>query len=825
MIILIILIDILNFSGIFPVMMHRRFLLSSIILGLAILSCTLSGITDPTVDITQTDTPTVFFKPTETKVPTATPLPTLVPAVRILNADRAFFNGDWETAHIEYQGIQLSDSDPEIQAAALLGMGRSRHQMGQFDDALIPLNYLVENYLESASSAAAYFELAQIYETLFQFAEAANAYQRFLELRPGVIDGYVYEWLGDALASSGDTLGAIGAYQAALASSEGIDPLAVEVKIANIYALTGEYQTALIAFQDIYHRTTNDFTKAHMDLRIGQTYSILGQQDEAYQAYLDSVVNFPLSYDAYQALILLVEAGYPVSEFDRGLVDYYAGQYTLSIEAFDRYLSVSSENAGAAFYYKGLAYLYLNDPEAAIANWDVLIQSYLSDEKWDDAWDEKAYTQWAYLNQYTASVETLLSFVHDYPWHDRAAEFLFNAARIAERSGELEQAARIWERLPTEYPSSSLVSDAIFQAGIAHYRDLDYSSALATFEWALRSSIDHEEKSRSYFWIAKTYQALGNDTEAELFFGNAADQDPTGYYSERAQDLLAHLDPFTEPIMYDLGFDLESEAIAAESWLQTNFLIPEGNDPSTLGELGQDPRLLRGTALWDLGKYELARAEFEALRKDLLQNPLDNYRLTVYLTDLGLYRSAIFAARQVLNLHDMDDAQTLTAPVFFNHIRFGPYYQDLILSISGDYDFHPLFLMSVVRQESLFEGFVRSSAGARGLMQIMPTTAESIVLNLGWPPGYTSEDLYRPFVNIILGVDYLDSQRAYFNGNLYAALAAYNAGPGNALIWLELSQDDKDLFLEIIRYKETQDYIKGIFEVYTIYRQLYDRSP
>jgi soluble lytic murein transglycosylase len=131
----------------------------------------------------------------------------------------------------------------------------------------------------------------------------------------------------------------------------------------------------------------------------------------------------------------------------------------------------------------------------------------------------------------------------------------------------------------------------------------------------------------------------------------------------------------------------------------------------------------------------------------------------------------------------------------------------------------------VTRQESLFEGFVRSNAGARGLMQIMPATGQSIATNAGWPANYSDEDLYYPKVNLTFGAHYLDSQRDYFDGQLYPALAAYNAGPGNASIWWDLSGGDPDLFLEIIRYEETRDYIRGIYEVFSIYRRLYDRTP
>jgi soluble lytic murein transglycosylase len=172
----------------------------------------------------------------------------------------------------------------------------------------------------------------------------------------------------------------------------------------------------------------------------------------------------------------------------------------------------------------------------------------------------------------------------------------------------------------------------------------------------------------------------------------------------------------------------------------------------------------------------------------------------------------------------MDDAATMNAPAYFNHIRFGTYYSDLVIPAGQEYGFHPLFLFSVIRQESLFEGFVRSTAGARGLMQIIPSTGAERADQEGWPPDYSNEDLYRPQVSIKLGTAYLGFLRSYFDGDIYATLAAYNAGPGNSTIWLEEAQGDPDLFLEIIRFSETQTYLKNISEIFAIYRRLYTRS-
>ncbi len=806
------------------------------ILGFGILACTypLQSEETPTIPVKFEPTPTVFVPPTPTETPPLpTPIPTPIPVVPIVDADQAFFNGDWEGALIGYQTVLETQPDIEIQIAALLGIGRTRFQTGNYPEALNAFRQVINEHPETPQTGLAYFALAQTYNALLRYTDAADSYDQYLRLRPGVIDSYVQEWRGDALVAAGDHFGAIDVYQAAINAPRLNSSLPIEIKIANAYAALGDIETALIGYQDVYTRTTNDYTKAHVDFLMGRAHTYLNNPEAANAAYLDAVENFPLSYDSYQALITLVENGYPVSEFDRGLVDYFAGQYNLAIAAFERYLEHSAENAGTAYYYQGLAHRALDNPTAAVAAWDIVIKAYLADENWISAWDEKAYTQWAYLDQHSAAIQTLLDFVAENAWHPRSAEFLFDAARIAERFGDLGLAAQIWQRIPPEYPDSSLVSRAIFLAGISHYRQADYTAALAQFERLLGNTADPVDKSAAYLWIAKTYSTLGDNASALVFYQNAANTDPTGYYSERARDVIVGRQPFEAPLMYDLAFDPAAERVVAEAWLQSIFSLPEGTDYSEPGRLLNDPRFVRGTELWNLGLYDLARIEFEALRSDVAHKPLENYLLANYLVELGLYRTAIFAARQVLNLHGMDDAATLTAPPYFNHLRFGSFYRDLIIPIANAYEMDPLFLFSVIRQESLFEGFVRSSAGARGLMQIMPATGAGIATNANWPPGYTADDLYRPLVSVTFGADYLNSQQNFFasdpptdlSTSLYPVLAAYNAGPGNALIWAELANGDPDLFLEIIRFEETRNYIKGIYEVFTIYRRLYDRTP
>ena len=331
-----------------------------------------------------------------------------------------------------------------------------------------------------------------------------------------------------------------------------------------------------------------------------------------------------------------------------------------------------------------------------------------------------------------------------------------------------------------------------------------------------------EDQARAYLWVGKTQEQLDDETAKQTAWQQAQAIDPTGYYSERARDLLVGRAPFEPPSMYDIDIDLEAERADAAAWLRVTFDLPPGTDLDGLGPLAGDLRIVRGTEFWELGLYEEARVEFEDLREFVSANPENSFRLANYLLDLGLYRPAIFASRQVLTLAGLDKHVTsLSAPPYFNHIRYGTYYADLIVPNAEAQDLHPLFLFSVVRQESLFEGFVRSNAGARGLMQIIPSTGASIARTIGWPVAFDPEDLYRPHVSMRLGAHYMASNKKLLDGDLYAALAAYNAGPGNASVWKELAGDDQDLMLETIRFQETRDYIRYIYEIYTIYQTLY----
>lgn len=768
-------------------------------------------------------TPTPSITPTPTVTQTPTPTPTYLPSSQLQTAEKANFNGEWDRALIEYQKVFEQTINPIDRGSAQLGIGVTLIRVGRFQEAVETLDLFITSYPDHDRLGQGFFHRAQAQEALGRFGEAAQDYQQYLIHRPGLIDAYVQELRGDALKADGDHSAAVAVYKDALQAPQLSSGLEIEIKIAQTYASMGDYIMAISKYSEIYDRTISDYTKAQMDYLRGQAYTALGQIDQAYALYLHAVENYHRSDYSYLGLVALVQAGFQVNELDRGMVDYFAEEYGFALAAFNRYLTTYPvEHDGAVHYYKGLTLRELDRYEDAVNEWDLLIDDHPGDYYWDQGCEQKAYTEWAYLGQYDQAVQTLMDFVAAVPDHDRASEFLYDAARARERSGQLEQAAQLWERLGTDYPNSEWTFRGLFLSGIARYRLNDFKGSQAALQRSLEVAVEPSDRAAVYLWIGKLHQAQGEEESAQAAWRIAMDADPNSYYAIRAEDLLAGRKPFQPLGVFNFDVDLEVERQEAEKWMRATFPITGPEPLSDLdSRLVNDLRMVRGGEFWRLGLYNQARLEFESLRDEYENDAETNYRLMHYFLDLGLYRSAIIAAWQVIHLGGIDYATIEAAPIYLYYIRFAPYFGELILPQALDRGLDGLFLLSVARQESFFESFAISYAGARGLMQVIPNTGQEIFNELGWPPGYTDDDLYRPVVSVRMGSYYLAAQRDRFDGDLYASLAAYNAGPGAAIIWKELAPEDPDLFVEVIRYGQTRDYIRTIYWAYANYCNLY----
>lgn len=790
---------------------------------LTLTACNLPALTPPPPTETPTLTATITLTPTQTPIPPPTSTPTPVPALLIAKGQKALADGDYLTAKDSYQAALDSSTQANAKAEALWGLGKT-HFLNENDaGALEALRTLAHDYPDANQAPWAYLLLGETYYHLDRYQESADAYGRYLQLRPSLLDAYIQDRRGDALYSATQFTEAATAYQAALTADGQLDQIGMKIKIANSYLSSGQATEALALYDEIYAATNNDYVKAQIFLLAGRALLQLGRPSEAYERWQYNITNYPLSYDSYAALVALLDAGQPVDDFDRGLVDYYAGQYDVARIALERYIANHPDHDGSALYYDGLVLLKLGEYKQAVTTWDKFITNYPKNQHWASAWDERATVYWAYLDQYTVAAQSLVDYVRQVPDSPVAIDYLMEAARIYERANKLEESVAIWESLPRQYPASAdTFGNVMFQAGIIRYRQEKYPQALDNFKLALKIAADASENARAQLWIGKTYQASGDTTNAKLAWQNAQLSDTSGYYSVRARDLLELRQPFATAPVSNINYDLAAERRAAMDWLRIKFNMTSDIDLNSLGTLASNPQFQRGVEFWQVGMYEQARAEFEAVREGVQHDPVDSFRLGNYLLDLGCYRPAIFAIRQVLTLAGLDDhADSLNAPPYFKHVRYGLYYADIVWPASAENEIDPLFTTSLIRQESLFEGFVRSNAGARGLMQIIPPTGASIATTMGWPPNYKDDDLYSPYFSIRMGTFYFNANRRLLNGDIYATLAAYNGGPGNAQAWQSIAKGDPDLMLEVIRFSETRNYIRGIYETYAIYRSIY----
>jgi soluble lytic murein transglycosylase len=146
----------------------------------------------------------------------------------------------------------------------------------------------------------------------------------------------------------------------------------------------------------------------------------------------------------------------------------------------------------------------------------------------------------------------------------------------------------------------------------------------------------------------------------------------------------------------------------------------------------------------------------------------------------------------------------------------------LIREEAQKYGLDPWLAAALIRNESLFYSNATSSAGAIGLMQIMPETGRIVAEELGLPTP-TIADLYDPVLNIRYGMYYLHKRVEEFGGDLVRAVCSYNAGVEAVRQWAEQNKvADADEWIELIPYTETRLYIKGILGDVRQYRRLYE---
>ncbi len=146
-------------------------------------------------------------------------------------------------------------------------------------------------------------------------------------------------------------------------------------------------------------------------------------------------------------------------------------------------------------------------------------------------------------------------------------------------------------------------------------------------------------------------------------------------------------------------------------------------------------------------------------------------------------------------------------------------YLEVVLKLAGEFNVPVQLIYSIMRAETYYRESLSSNVGALGLMQIMPQTFEKIS-KFG---GIKIKDPMDPYDSMKASVWYLSKLLKRFDNNLIAATAAYNAGPHNVSDWISrYGGKEAYLFVEMIPYKETRDYVKKVMRFYMIYSYIYE---
>ena len=149
-----------------------------------------------------------------------------------------------------------------------------------------------------------------------------------------------------------------------------------------------------------------------------------------------------------------------------------------------------------------------------------------------------------------------------------------------------------------------------------------------------------------------------------------------------------------------------------------------------------------------------------------------------------------------------------------------PYFDD-VMKLSLEFNIPPQLIYSIMRAETYYREGLTSGAGAVGLMQVMPATFEKIS-KFG---GIKIKDPFNPYESMKASAWYLSKLLKRFDGDLPSAIAAYNAGPMAVSKWIKKNKGKKKyMFIEMIPYFETRNYVKKVLRFFLIYSYLYENT-
>jgi soluble lytic murein transglycosylase len=276
------------------------------------------------------------------------------------------------------------------------------------------------------------------------------------------------------------------------------------------------------------------------------------------------------------------------------------------------------------------------------------------------------------------------------------------------------------------------------------------------------------------YWQAIATQALGNTGEAQPHLESLARE--RSYYGFLAADELG------------LPYAFQSSELEV--------------DELQLDSVAAQPAMLRARELYYTGLESRGRAEWDTAIAVLTRD--EKRQAAILANRWGWHSRAIATAADIGAYDDLD-------------LRYPMPYLDSFERYTSSTGIPLTWAYGIARSESLFMRDIRSSAGAIGLMQIMPATGSYVARQL--KVTYSGIDtLTDPATNIQLGTAYLQQMAARFGGNRILATAAYNAGPARVDQWIpEKDPVDARVWIENIPFNETRNYVQRVIAAESIF--------
>jgi len=397
--------------------------------------------------------------------------------------------------------------------------------------------------------------------------------------------------------------------------------------------------------------------------------------------------------------------------------------------------------------------------------------------------------------------------IEQYPETYYARESYLRMAEYYFQLGEPEKGISQWRQLINRYPNSDQAMTTWWNLGRYYTKNNKDPEALEAY----RALSERFSKSRlgddALYWRGKTLQKMGLEDEANSIYEKLLKDYPLSYYAERIIEQR-------EDVNYRWLLPVVSISKEKDFTNLDGFL----DKYDKINEKGQ-LFLLKAELFGEVSFYKEAIIE---LKGALNYNP-GNIFLLFRLSDLyqkneDYYDSLNYT--EIIFNYLQDNYPLEELPLELWEHLYPAYFEDMIREYALKYEIDPLLALAMIREESRFNAWNESVAGARGLMQIIFSTGEWIAQKLNIED-FNDDMLFVPDINIDLGCWYIGYLKERFLNDPILIISGYNAGPGKTSKWLkEYDRSDLDNFVENVPYSETREHIKKVMKSYQMYKRL-----